>query len=117
MHLAAVFLPVAGRKWPRSSSFMAVACILLVLLVFSHLALCSRRLPAGAVVAHATDHGKIVKVIRDVEQIVASCRRSLISWEVTAAAVPPGCGCPCYQAATWGFANSESASNSVHRAV
>ena len=46
--------------WPRSVSTTAVACILLVLLVNLHLALCSRRLPAGAVVAHATDHGNRV---------------------------------------------------------
>ena len=38
---------IAKRKWPRSSSMMAVARLFLVLLVFLHLALCSRRLPAG----------------------------------------------------------------------
>ena len=43
----AVFPSIVGRKWPRSSSTMAVACILLVLLVFLHLALCSRRWPPG----------------------------------------------------------------------
>ena len=42
-------LPVhmSKMKWPRSSSTTPVACFLLVLLVFLHLALCSRRLPAG----------------------------------------------------------------------
>ena len=92
----AVFPTIADR------STMAVACIVLVLMVFSHLALCSRRLPAGAVVAHATDRGEnregdsrcgadrgvlpqikvIVEVFsfRGVEQIVASRHRSLKSW-------------------------------------
>ena len=38
---------IVMRKWLRSSSMMAVACVSLVLLVQMHLALCSRRLPAG----------------------------------------------------------------------
>ena len=38
---------MAEEEVPRSSSSMAVACVFLVLLVLMHLALCSRRLPAG----------------------------------------------------------------------
>ena len=34
--------------WPRSSSISAVVCVFLVLLVLVHLALYSRRLPAGS---------------------------------------------------------------------
>ena len=43
----AVFPSIVGRKWLRSSLTMAVARLFLVLLVFLHLVLCSRRLPAG----------------------------------------------------------------------
>ena len=43
--LHAMFLS-CRQKWPCSSSTMAVECILLVLLVFMHLALCPWRLPA-----------------------------------------------------------------------
>ena len=39
--LRAVFPTFASRKWSRSSSTTAVACILLVLLVNLHLELCS----------------------------------------------------------------------------
>ena len=46
--LVASLASIAKRKWPRSSSIMAVACVSLVLLVQMHLALCFRRLSAGS---------------------------------------------------------------------
>ena len=45
--LVASPVSIAKRNWQRSSSIMEVACVPLVLLVQMHLALCSRRLPAG----------------------------------------------------------------------
>ena len=101
--------------WPRSSSTAAVACFLLVLLGLLAPQLRSRRLPAGAVVAHATDHGNRESDSRCgadrgvLPQIIGNCggdRRCSSC----------GCGRPCDLAATWGLANSE-VPQILHRAV
>ena len=102
----AKFPTFAGRKLPCSSSIMAVVCVILVLRVFMHLG-CVPDDCRQVQLWLLPQIMEIVKVIRDVDQIVASCReivevscccdveqilaschRSLEIVEVTAGAAP-----------------------------